>query len=304
MDLKVGRVTPCAPGPRMQRAARRGLRRPTLEKTIRFARPLVLLFIVVMLLRWFEYSQVYHPTHPWEATPADIGAPFEDVTFAASDGLKLSGWFMPAPTNSARRDWAVLACHGNGGNISHRVGLYQALLNMGFNVLAFDYRGYGRSAGRPNEAGTYRDAAAAWDWLRQKGFAANHIILHGESLGGGIASELALREPGAGGLILQSTFTSIPAIGAELFPWLPVRMLSTIKYDTKSKLPGIKVPLLVMHSRSDTLVRFHHSEENFAAANQPKVFQELRGDHNDPYWEDPGFKDGFGQLMKLVGRQR
>lgn len=255
-----------------------------------------------MLWRWFEYSQVYHPTHSWEGTPGDMHAPFDDVSFAASDGVKLNGWFMPAPTNSARRDWVVIACHGNGGNISHRLGLYQVLLEMGFNVFAFDYRGYGRSEGRPNEAGTYRDAQAAWAWVRQKGFAANHIVLLGESLGGGIATELAVREPDAGGLILQSTFTSIPAIGAELFPWLPVRLLSTIKYDTRGKLPGLKMPVLVMHSRGDNLVRFHHAEENFAAAHQPKVFRELRGDHNDPYWEDPGFKEGIEDLLRLVNR--
>lgn len=255
--------------------------------------------LVLLMFRWFEHSQVYHPTRTLEATGSELGRPFEDVRFKASDGMELHGWFFPANTNSPRAELAVLYCHGNGGNISHRLDTCAALLGTGVSVFLFDYRGYGRSAGRPGEQGTYRDAAAAYQWLRQRGFAGTNIVAFGESLGGGVAAELALHEP-LGGLVLQSTFTSIPDIGSELFPWLPVRWLATIGYDTRSKLPRLRVPLLVMHSRADEIVPFHHGERNFAAANEPKLFWELRGDHNNALGDARHFIAGVEKLLGLV----
>jgi uncharacterized protein len=255
--------------------------------------------LLVVMLRWFEHSQVYHPERVLTATGAELGRPFEDVVFKASDGVVLNGWFFPAATNSHRRHLVVLFCHGNGGNISHRLDTCAALLATGVNAFLLDYRGYGRSQGRPDEAGTYRDAQAAYAWLRQKGFAGTNIIAYGESLGGGVATELALREP-VGGLVLQSTFTSIPEIAGELFPWLPVRWLGRIRYDTHRKLPHLHVPVLVMHSPSDTLVRFHHAKANFAVANEPKLFWELQGDHNEAQAGGAHYLAGLEKFLSLV----
>jgi fermentation-respiration switch protein FrsA (DUF1100 family) len=253
--------------------------------------------LLYVMLRWFEHRQVYHPTTAWVATGAELNRAWEDVSFTAADGTRLNGWFFPAATNSPRRQLVVLHCHGNGGNISHRLAVADALLGTGVNVFLFDYRGYGRSAGRPSEEGTYRDAEGASAWLRGRGFAATNIIVFGESLGGAVATELARREP-VGGLVLQSTFTSIPDIGAELFPWLPVRWLARIHYDTRAKLPAIHVPVLVMHSRADTLVPFHHAEQNFAAANEPKLLIDLAGDHND--FLEAGRGELVGGLEKFL----
>ncbi len=260
---------------------------------------LLLVCLLVTMLRRFEHSQVYHPSLNLEATGAELGRPFEDVFFKARDGTSLNGWFFPANSNSPRARFAMLVCHGNAGNISHRLALYQALLATGVSVFAFDYRGFGRSAGKPGEAGTYLDAQAAHQWLRQKGFAGTNIIAYGESLGGGVASELCLREE-TGGLILQSTFTSIPDIGKELFPWLPVRWLGSIQYDTRSKLPRLKIPVLIMHGRADDLIGFHHAERNFAAAREPKFFCELNGTHNDAGWEAPEFGEAVAKLLRSV----
>ena len=257
------------------------------------------LLLLLVMFRWFERSQVYHPTRALETTGRELRRPFEDVEFRASDGVRLHGWFFPADAASPRARWAVLVCHGNGGNLSHRLDLCAALLQTGVAVFLFDYRGYGRSAGRPGEEGTYRDAQAAHAWLRQKGFPGERIIAFGESLGGGVASELALREP-LGGIVLQGTFSSIADIGAELFPWLPVRWFNTIRYDTRAKLPRIQVPVLVMHSRQDTLTRFAHAEANFAAANEPKLLWELTGDHNEAVEDAPHFVAGFEQFLKLI----
>jgi uncharacterized protein len=255
--------------------------------------------VLFFMFRWFEHSQVYHPTHEFEASPLELHRPFEDVRFKAADGVELHGWYFPANANFLRAHLAFLICHGNGGNISHRLGLCAALLETGAGVFIFDYRGYGQSAGRPGEEGTYRDAQAAHAWLRQRGFRGENLIAFGESLGGGVVSELALRET-VGAIVLQSTFTSIPDIGAELFPWLPVRRISKIKYDTRAKLPRIKIPALVMHGRADDLVGFHHAERNVAAANEPKIFCELQGGHNDATWEQNEFRDAIEKLLKMV----
>lgn len=255
--------------------------------------------LIPIMLRWFEHSQVYHPDRILTATGAELGRPFEDVYFQASDGVKLNGWFFPADTNSARSALVVLLCHGNGGNISYRLDMAQALLATGVNVFLFDYRGYGRSQGYPSEEGTYRDGEAAYQWLQKRGFAGKDILVFGESLGGGVAAELATRVI-TGGLILQSTFTCIADIGADLFPWLPVRWLGRIKYDTLSKLPRVKAPVLVMHSRTDTLIRFQHSQKNFAAANEPKLFRELLGDHNDPLTNLSQFITDLERFLSLI----
>jgi uncharacterized protein len=272
-------------------------RSPKLTKTL--IGLLIACLLLVLMLRWFEHSQVYHPDRVLTATGAELGRRFEDVLFKAGDGIQLHGWFFPANTNSARGHLAVLVCHGNAGNIGHRLDTCAALLATGVNVFLFDYRGYGRSQGRPSEEGTYRDAQAAHAWLRQKGFAGTNIVAFGESLGGGVVAELAVREP-VGGLVLESTFTSIPDIGAELFPWLPVRWLGRIRYDTRSKLPHLHVPVLVMHSPADELVGIHHGKANFAAANEPKLFWELRGDHNNPLGDPKHFIAGMEKFLGML----
>jgi len=251
------------------------------------------------MLRWFEHSQVYHPDRVLITTGAELGRPWEDVLFKASDGVELNGWFFPAATNAHGPRLVVVVCHGNAGNIGHRLDTYAALLATGVSVFAFDYRGYGRSQGRPSEEGTYRDAQAAYAWLRQKEFPGANIIPFGGSLGGGVAAELAVRET-VGGLVLQATFTSAADLGAEWFPWLPVRRFATVRYDTRSKLPRLHVPVLVMHSPADEMVGFHHAKANFAAANEPKLFWELRGDHNTPLTDRERFIAGIEKFLALV----
>src|SRR5205823_420075 len=274
------------------------------RRTTKIIRLLVLLAVVYLVLRWFEHRQVYQPSRPMDANGSELGRPFEDVHFQTADGLRLNGWFFPADQDSSRQHVVYLLCHGNAGNISHRLEHVAALLEPGASVFIFDYRGYGRSEGRASEDGTYLDGQAAHQWVRQRGFTATNIIVLGESLGGGIASELALREP-SGGLILQSTYTSVTDLGVELFPWLPVRWMGIIKYDTHGKLPRIKVPVLVMHSRADGLIGFHHAEKNFAAANEPKLLWEIVGRHND--FLETGrerYLDGLNKFLALLENSR
>jgi fermentation-respiration switch protein FrsA (DUF1100 family) len=260
---------------------------------------LIAVILALMWFRWFEHRQVYHPTRTLDVTAAELRPSVEEVELRTRDGLKLNAWFFQAPTNSPRARFVVLLCHGNGGNISHRVDMSETLRSIGLNVLSFDYRGYGLSEGRPSEEGTYLDAQAAYAWARAKGFQPSGILAYGESLGGGVASELCRRET-VGGLILQSTFTSIADIGAEFYPWLPVKWLNRIRYDTLNRLPEIRVPVLLMHSRSDGLVGFKHCERNLQAANEPKFFCELQGDHNDPLQDEAGFVHGIEQFLNTL----
>ncbi len=240
----------------------------------------VLAAAIFLMLRRFEQNLVYQPSRQLDASAGELGRPCEDVLIPADGDVRLGAWYFPAADKGAP---VMLVCHGNAGNISHRLDLCAVLLEAGAGVLMFDYRGYGRSSGKPDEEGTYRDAQAAYRWLREKGVAGTNIIGYGESLGGGVASELALREP-LGGLILQSTFTSVPDLGAELFPWLPVRLIGRIRYDTRSKLPRLKIPILILHSRQDELIGFGHAEKNFAAAQELKFLCEINGGHNDALW--------------------
>jgi fermentation-respiration switch protein FrsA (DUF1100 family) len=261
---------------------------------------LILVPAAYFMLRWFENHQVYVPHTTLETTGRELGRPFEEVTFQAGDQTQLHAWFFPAPANSPRGQLVALFCHGNAGNISHRLKYYDTLLQTGLNVFAFDYRGYGRSKGKPGEEGTYLDALAACQWLVQKGFLSTNIIAYGESLGGAVATELALRQA-LGGVVLQSTFTSIPDIGAEVFPWLPVRWIATIRYDTRNKLSRLTIPALIMHSRSDRFIRFHHAERNFAAAREPKLFWEIAGDHNEQPDANPEqFREGIEKFLTLI----
>lgn len=221
---------------------------------------------------------VFQPSTVMEGSASDLKRPCEDVFFTARDGTRLNGWFYPAGTNAR---FVVLLCHGNAGNISHRLPLIDILSKAGASVFAFDYRGYGRTAGKPSEKRVYLDADAAFAWLRSRGFSETNIIALGESLGGGVVCELATRKPLAG-LILQSTFTSVPDVAAEMISWLPLHLLLTTRFNNHEKLKHIQIPVLILHGRKDTIIPFKHAEKNFAAIpTRAKYFTELDGDHND-----------------------
>ena len=227
------------------------------------------------------------------SSPADIGLSFTPLTLSTADGETLDGWFVPAPAQGQARGLVVFF-HGNGGNIGHRLDYLRMFHDLGLNTLIMDYRGYGRSSGTPSEAGTALDAAAAWRHATQVlGFPPGRIILFGESLGGAVAAQLAT-ETRPGALVLASTFTSVPDLGAELYPVLPIRLLARIRYDTLARLPQIACPLLVIHSRSDDVIPFAHGRRLFEAAAQPKLFLEIDGGHNEGFVF--GRKDWVRQL--------
>lgn len=233
------------------------------------------------LLFLFQDRLAYYPELGREirSTPREHGMDFEALTLDTADGERLDAWFVPA----TQAQGVVLFLHGNAGNLSHRMDSIAMLHRLGYAVLIFDYRGYGRSSGKPSEAGLHRDAERAWQYLTEtRGVAPEKIILFGESLGGALAAHLAARQrPGA--LVLASAFTSVPDLAADLYPWLPVRWLARLRYDTRAALARADCPVLVAHSPDDEIVPFRHGQRLFETAPQARVMLPLAGGHNDAF---------------------
>jgi len=242
---------------------------------------LLILFVVAWLgLNSLERRSLYFPDRTMSATPGVYRLVYEDLHLLATDGTKIHGWYMPGTS-----PLTILLCHGNAGNISHRLDKAMRLHSIGVGLLFFDYRGYGLSEGSATELGTYQDAEAAYRYLVEiKRLKPDKIIFYGESLGCAVATEMAIRHPAAG-LILESPFTSTVAMARRIFPWLPVRWIVRYRYDNLSKIPKIKMPLLILHSPQDEIVPFAMGQELFVAAPSPKYFVELVGDHNEGYAE-------------------
>jgi fermentation-respiration switch protein FrsA (DUF1100 family) len=222
---------------------------------------------------------LYFPSRALHTTPAAIGLAHRDLAFDTEDGERLHGWWVPAPGGPARGH--LLHFHGNAGNIADRVPELTLLAALGLDVLLFDYRGYGRSSGRPSEAGTYRDARAARAaLLAQDGVRPERIFYVGESLGGAVAVSLALEAP-PGGLVLRSTFTSVRAMGRRHYPLVPSVAVPDA-YPTLERIAGLRCPLLVVHGMADEIVPLSHAQALVAAAPEPKRLVAVPGvGHND-----------------------
>jgi fermentation-respiration switch protein FrsA (DUF1100 family) len=235
--------------------------------------------LLVAFVYLTQASMLYLPNIPGRellAAPDAVRLDYEDITLEASDGVSVHGWFVPS--DSPR---VLLYFHGNAGNISHRLYSIKEFHDLGLSVFIIDYRGYGQSSGKPTEQGLYRDGEAAWRYLTgERGIAPEDIIVFGRSLGGSVASWIAAREKTAA-LIVESSFTSVPDIGQDAYPWLPVRWLSRFEHSTRNEVAKATCPVLVVHSRDDEIIPFHHGQAIYGAANEPKQFLEIRGGHND-----------------------
>ena len=246
----------------------------------RVARPPLLAYLLVLVIAMLlENRMIFfpaaYPLGDWR--PAGL-AP-EDAWFEAPDGTKLHGWYLPRENPRA----VVLFCHGNAGNITHRTEILRALDDVvGVSTLVFDYRGYGRSEGRPDEAGVLADARAARAWLaRRAGIPQDRIVLMGESLGGAVAVDLAAEE-GASALVLENTFNNLRDLAAYHYPWLPVRWLLRSRFDAAQQIRRYHGPLFQSHGDCDTIVPYALGRKLFAEANEPKQFLTIPGgDHND-----------------------
>jgi uncharacterized protein len=224
---------------------------------------------------WRQTSLIFFPTREVRLTPTDVALPYEEWSLHTGDGATLHAWKIPP---AAEPKFWVVHCHGNGGNISHRLDVARLFHSVGVGVVLFDYRGYGRSQGElRNEAQLLQDGQAVYDRVAALG---KPVILYGESLGGGVAAALAEKNPYAG-LVLQSTFTRLTDRAAELYPFLPIRWLSRFRLATVDRLPKLHGPVLVMHSSEDEIIPAHHGQRLHAAAPEPKLWKQLRGGHNE-----------------------
>jgi uncharacterized protein len=272
---------------------------------------LVAYLLFILFVMFLENALIYFPVvYPGGNWKPD-GLVFEDAWFQSADGTRLHGWYVPRKNEEAVKgtvpfsrttaeQWtarksgqspespknapvALLYCHGNGGNLSHRAEALEKLHRLpGVSVLIFDYRGYGRSEGKPSEEGVLADARAARDWLAKKeNIRPADVVLLGESLGGAAAVDLAARD-GARAIVLESTFSSLPDVAAYHYPILPVRWLMHTRLDSAGKIGAYRGPILQAHGDVDTIVPIEFGRRLFEAANKPKQFLKLAGhDHND-----------------------
>ncbi len=232
--------------------------------------------LAALLLSGCVAEMVYHPASGVEQSPADIGLSYEKLRFRTSDGVALSGWWVPA----AGAEKTVLFFHGNAGNIGGRLDTIRIIRSMGLNLFIFDYRGFGESEGSPSKNGLYRDADAAFGFLtEQMGISPGSVVLWGRSLGGAVAAQCAARHP-AGMLILESTFTSMKDAADDLFFRVPGFVLRNHAYETLRYLEKADIPTLVIHSPDDEVIDFSHGRRLYEAAPGQKSFIELQGSHN------------------------
>ena len=233
------------------------------------------LALIFGYIKYMESRGIFFPLRNVEATPSFLHIPFEDVYIKTEDNIKINGWFIP---KEGAKD-TILFCHGNAGNIGNRLEKIIFLQEADVNIFIIDYRGYGKSQGRPTEEGLYLDAAAAYNYLvNTREIKAENIILYGESIGTAVIINLASREKIAG-LIAEGAFSTGRDMGKQIYPFLPAFIFSN-KFDSLSKIKDVNEPKLFIHSRDDEIVPFGLVKKLFDAAGEPKQLKEIKGSHN------------------------
>lgn len=251
-----------------------------------------------LILYFMQSSMVFQPTKELPYNPGDIGLEYEKVQIKTPDNLILSAWYIPAK----KAEFTILFCHGNGGNMSHRLDSLNIFNELGLNCLIFDYRGYGTSGGKPTEEGIYIDTRTAYDWLvNEKKISPENIIFFGRSIGGSVAAHLA-NNVKVKGLILESCFTSYADIGQKFYPYMPVKLLAKYSFNTFEYVKKLECPILVIHSRSDELIPFEFGLRLYEqAANEPKEFLEIFGNHNEGFlYTGQAYRDGLSKWLESV----
>ena len=234
--------------------------------------------VLVALLALQERRLIFFPTRTLAGAPADLGLRAEELAITAADGVTLHGWWIAGP---GRR--VLIWYHGNAGNIGDRLHNARWFVDrLGVDVVLVDYRGYGRSGGRPDEAGVYLDGLAVYDAVAARPVPVEDIVLFGRSLGGAVAIETALRRP-AGAVVLESVFRSVPALAREHYWFVPSAVIRT-RMDNESKIGRIDVPTLVLHGDRDAIVPIAHGRRLFELAARPAAFHVIEGaGHNDTW---------------------
>ena len=261
--------------------------------------------VLLLLIRVFEYKLVFFPDYPGrlEGDWHPRGLPIEDVWLTASDGTKLHAWWIP----NSQAQFTFLAFHGNASNIANRAPTYDFLRSIPANVLALEYRGYGKSEGQPSEAGIYQDAEAAYQYLiASKNIDPKSIISFGQSLGTTVATHLATHHPVAG-VILEAPFPSASAVAKHYYSFLPgVGLLVRGQFATLDRLGKINAPLLIIHCRQDPVIPFELGQQVYNAAQKPKTFLQLSGAcHEDASLLSPSrYQTALREFLATLGFAR
>lgn len=236
-------------------------------------------FVLILgYIKYIERHAIYYPAKDIEATPKVINLSFEDVYIKTTDNLKINGWFIPY--DDAK--YTLLFLHGNAGNIGHRLDKIGLLRGIGLNIFIIDYRGYGRSTGRPSEKGCYLDAKAAHDYLLNiRKVSGEQIILYGESLGTGVAVNLAAESP-VKAIILEGAFSCGRDMARTIYPFLPA-FLFCDSFNSLERIKRVKAAKLFLHSTDDEVVPLTLARKLFDYAPEPKFFAHFRGRHNDAF---------------------
>ena len=236
------------------------------------------------LIENIHNSLIFNPTKDFDSSPKDEGINHEEVYIKTSDGETLHGYFFPAPDVRAGLKPAptIIYLHGNAQNVSTwYVAPVEIQKHVPVNALLIDYRGYGKSTGKPTVEGVIKDALAMYKYLIDRGFKPEEISLYGRSIGGAVALELAAKEK-VKSVVVQSSFTSLTDIAKELYPFIPNALINNNSWNSKELIKKINCPVLISHGDKDEIVSISHSYKLYEAANKPKKLIVLKGaTHND-----------------------
>jgi uncharacterized protein len=231
---------------------------------------------VLVLMYFYQRNLQYFPnskTYP----PSELGLlRVEEVKLDTPDGEKILAWYRPAESGRP----TILYFHGNGGGLSNRAEKIRSFTMRNFGVMAVSYRGYEGSTGSPSEQGFIIDANTAYDWLASRNVKPADIYVLGESIGTGVAVQLAAAKP-VGAVALESPYLNAVDIGAAAYPWMPVRLLMKDQFRSSQYIGSVKAPLLVSHGVDDTLIPFEQGEALFQMANKPKQMNKVEGAGHD-----------------------
>ena len=222
-------------------------------------------FFIVILTYFFQRSLLYHPSEN-NYLNDKLQVSIERVKIVTEDKIELISWYHEKDIKNYK---TVLFLHGNAGSLENRIHKINHFKDMNVNFLIISWRGFSGNKGNPNESGLYEDARSAIRWLNSKGIKENNIIIYGESLGTGIAVEIAQNKSFAG-IILESPFTSMIDAGKDKYPFLPVKLMLKDKYESDKKIMNIKIPIMIMHGKLDNIVPFSMGKKIYQLAREPK----------------------------------
>lgn len=252
--------------------------------------------LILCLMYIFQRYLIFLPSSDLMITPDQAGLQAQDLWMDTEDGERLHGWIFP----KEEAEYIIILSHGNAGNISGRIDIAKFLNELGLAVILYDYRGYGKSSGKPSEEGMYLDVEAVANFVKTEiGYSEKQMIMYGRSLGGAVASFAATRF-NVGGLVLDSTFRNLKLMVKDLYPFVPAS-LARYEFSTESYLKQVSVPVMIMHSPKDEIADISQGKYLYDLAEKPKKFVELRGGHNENFHASTDIlRESWKEFLRII----